>query len=248
MRRTVFWIVMVVSTLSVTGQSLVGLSRKEKARAAQKLRPDDSGTTGARVLSGNPGRAVQKEAPGFRQAGGRAFTNKDLAAARGSVSQSWVPDSVAQAAQPKRRTRKAPIRCPAVRDPRFKSGDQSNDTHRRRGCVVAPYWLKPALSRGRSDPAHLHNPRSDVTPSLPPDAGRAVAGLYFQDRHRYSKKSSTLTNSETSTTDPGAALTAKFCSGRNGRAACWTRRLLLERPTALGTESLFLASGTPQWG
>ena len=35
MRRTVFWIVMVVSTLSVTGQSLVDLSRKEKARAAQ---------------------------------------------------------------------------------------------------------------------------------------------------------------------------------------------------------------------
>jgi len=92
---------MVVSTLSVTGQSLVGLSRKEKARAAQKPAPTTAVQQAPASSPGTLAGLSKKKGPASAKPGGRAFTNKDLAAARGSVSQSRVPDSVAQAAQPK---------------------------------------------------------------------------------------------------------------------------------------------------
>jgi len=100
-RRVVLWLVLIVSTLAVTGQSLVGLSRKEKSRAAQKPAPtaaDQNATASApATLAG----LSKKKSTASTKTGARAFTNKDLATASGSISQSKVPASVAQAAQPK---------------------------------------------------------------------------------------------------------------------------------------------------
>ncbi len=101
MRRVMIWFVLIVSTLSVAGQSLVGLSRKEKTRAAQK-----PATTIAdqNVTASSPASLAglsKKKSTASTKTGARVFTNKDLATASGSISQSKVPASVAQAAQTK---------------------------------------------------------------------------------------------------------------------------------------------------
>ncbi|HOB53161.1 MAG TPA: hypothetical protein PKG76_10620 [Acidobacteriota bacterium] len=101
MRHVVIWFVLIVSTLSVAGQSLVGLSRKEKTRAAQ-----NPATTIAdqNVTASSPASLAglsKKKSTASTKTGARVFTNKDLATASGSISQSKVPASVAQAAQPK---------------------------------------------------------------------------------------------------------------------------------------------------
>jgi len=100
-RHVVIWFVLIVSTLSVAGQSLVGLSRKEKTRAAQ-----NPATTIAdqNVTASSPASLAglsKKKSTASTKTGARVFTNKDLATASGSISQSKVPASVAQAAQPK---------------------------------------------------------------------------------------------------------------------------------------------------
>ena len=101
MRRAVFWIVLTVLTLSVAGQSLVGLSRKEKARAAKKPAATAAAqNTDASSPATLAGLSKNKDAASAKPSA-RVFTNKDLATASGSISQSRVPASVAQAAQPK---------------------------------------------------------------------------------------------------------------------------------------------------
>ncbi len=101
MRRLVFWLVLGVLTLSVAGQSLVSLSRKEKSRATQKPATATSGQNTATSSPTTLAELSKRKNAMPAKSGARAFTNKDLATASGSISQSSVPASVAQAAQPK---------------------------------------------------------------------------------------------------------------------------------------------------
>lgn len=101
MRRVVLWLVLGILTLSVAGQSLVGLSRKEKSRAVQKPASTSSGQNTAASSPTTLAELSKKKNATSAKNGSRTFTNKDLATASGSISQSSVPVSVAQAAQPK---------------------------------------------------------------------------------------------------------------------------------------------------